>query len=117
MGIKLYLDDVRPTPPGWVRAYTFEDCIRILQNENVDVLSLDHDLGKCDECMKAESGEKSHCPHIKSGYDVVCALEEMVYNGFIPPGFIGIHSDNSVGRKAMEQGIDSIYRIYENKHK
>lgn len=48
--MKVYLDDVRVTPPGWVRTYTVEQTISILKTGNVTYLSLDHDLGICIDC-------------------------------------------------------------------
>lgn len=43
--INVYLDDLRPCPDGFVLARTAEDCISLLENYQVSVLSLDHDLG------------------------------------------------------------------------
>lgn len=43
--IHVYLDDYRPCPPGFVAARTAEECILLLEEEQVDVLSLDYDLG------------------------------------------------------------------------
>lgn len=44
MGIRLYVDDIRPTPDGWERARTVTEAIRILDTIEVDELSLDHDI-------------------------------------------------------------------------
>jgi hypothetical protein len=43
--IHLYLDDTRHCPKGFVLARNAEECMLILQNEQVDILSLDYDLG------------------------------------------------------------------------
>ncbi len=43
--VKVYLDDCRPTPAGWVPARWPEEVIRLLEQGDVAQLSLDHDLG------------------------------------------------------------------------
>ncbi len=43
--IHVFLDDVRPCPKGFVPARTVEECILLLQECEVHVLSLDYDLG------------------------------------------------------------------------
>lgn len=43
--IKLYVDDLRKEPEGWVRAKTVTEAIRLLANHVVSEVSLDHDIG------------------------------------------------------------------------
>ncbi|WP_219837516.1 cyclic-phosphate processing receiver domain-containing protein [Paenibacillus sp. R14(2021)] len=43
--INVYLDDFRPCPKGFVLARSAAECILLLKDEEVDVLSLDFDLG------------------------------------------------------------------------
>jgi hypothetical protein len=44
---KVWLDDVRPEPPGWVRTYTAQETINVLRcGGRVREVSLDHDLGE-----------------------------------------------------------------------
>lgn len=45
--VNIYLDDARRTPPGYLRAYTVQECSRLLVEHKgeVGVLSLDNDLG------------------------------------------------------------------------
>jgi len=62
--MKVYLGDERPTPEGWVRAYTVSEAVKLLKTGNVSHLSLDHDLGP------AEAG---------TGYDICKAVEELVF--------------------------------------
>jgi hypothetical protein len=89
--MKVYLDDLRPTPSGWTRTYTPEQTIALLQTGEVTDLSLDHDLG--DEC----NGD---------GYDVVLWLEEAVLTrGFAPPR-VTVHSANPVGRQRMMAALN-----------
>ncbi|MGC9423612.1 cyclic-phosphate processing receiver domain-containing protein [Vibrio sp.] len=94
--MKVYLDDERPTPDGWLRVYWPEEAIALLKQGTVTEISLDHDLGD------DEHG---------TGYDVVLWIEEAVATqGFQPP-IIRVHSANSSARQKMEFGIANIKRL------
>ncbi|OWQ91847.1 hypothetical protein CDN99_05600 [Roseateles aquatilis] len=94
--MRVFLDDERSTPAGWVRAYWPDEVIDLLGTGRVVELSLDHDLGN------DERG---------TGYDVVLWIEEAVaLHGFQPP-LIRVHSANSSAREKMEAGIRSIERL------
>jgi hypothetical protein len=43
--MKVYLDDERQAPDGWVRVFWPDEVIALLQTGAVRELSLDHDLG------------------------------------------------------------------------
>ncbi|MEH8188121.1 hypothetical protein Q7I35_20510 [Aeromonas allosaccharophila] len=91
--MKLYLDDERKTPVGWVRVFWPEEAIAWLKTEMVTEISLDHDLGDDDR---------------GTGYDVILWIEnEVMTNNFIPPQ-INIHSANVSARIKMELGIMAI---------
>jgi len=93
--MNVYLDDERQTPEGWIRVYWPDEAIRLLETGQVQVISLDHDLGD------DERG---------TGYDVITWLEEAVITrGFIPPE-MRVHSANLSARQKMEMGIQSILR-------
>lgn len=47
--MKVYLDDERETPQGFVRVYWPDEAIKLLQTGEVTLISLDHDLGDDDE--------------------------------------------------------------------
>jgi len=97
--MKVYLDDVRDAPDGWVRAYTAAAAIEFLRSGKVTHLSLDHDLGE-----EITYG---------TGYDVLLWLEEQVMcHGFTPPK-ITVHSANYGARPKMEQAIESIEAFVE----
>lgn len=91
--MRVYLDDERKTPVGWIRVYWPQEAIDLLKTGNVSELSLDHDLG--DDARG-------------TGYDVVLWVEEQVIlHGFAPPRMV-VHSANSSARLKMEAGIRSI---------
>ena len=107
---KLWIDDVRPTPEGWDRAYTGEQAIDMLATRMYDCVSFDHDLGTCAAC---ELDNNNDCRHVKNGYDVACWLEEQVATDdeFPVPHEMFVHSDNGPGRIKISQAIASIIRI------
>ena len=43
--MKVWHDDIRPAPEGWVWARTNEQARELLENNDVTTISLDHDLG------------------------------------------------------------------------
>ncbi|MBZ4412973.1 hypothetical protein K8640_32635 [Myxococcus sp. XM-1-1-1] len=94
--MRVYLDDERPAPEGWVAVRWPEEAIALLEGGQVVELSLDHDLGD------DEHG---------TGYDVLLWLEEAVATrGFVPPR-VRVHSANSSARQKMELAIVRIERF------
>ena len=97
MMMKVFLDDERATPEGWVRTHTPAEAIALLETEAVTHLSLDHDLGDDDG--------------IGTGYDVVLWMEEQVFlNHYLPPQNIAVHSANISARVKMEAGIKKLQK-------
>ncbi|MGA4636695.1 cyclic-phosphate processing receiver domain-containing protein [Pseudomonas solani] len=91
--MKVYLDDERATPDGWVRTWWPDEVIELLKTGSVSELSLDHDLGD------DERG---------TGYDVILWIEEAVaLHGFVPPR-IRVHSANSSAVLKMQAGVRAI---------
>jgi hypothetical protein len=94
--MRIYLDDERTPPPGWTLVRWPDEVIALLQQNVVEEISLDHDLGD------DERG---------TGYDVVLWIERAVATaGFVPPR-IRVHSANSSARAKMEAGIEAIARM------
>jgi len=100
---KVYLDDERKPPTGWVLVKTPKEAIDLLKKNNVTDISLDHDLGN-DEV-------------IGTGYDVLKWIEEKVYfdKSFRLPN-ITIHTANPSARKKMEAALKSILKIYNKRN-
>ena len=95
-GFKLYMDDARDTPEGWVRTYRVEETIQVLQSRMVTHLSLDNDLGE---------GQQE-------GYKVLDWLEETVHNDpSFPMPEVTVHSANPVRVCYMNNALRSIERI------
>ena len=89
--MKVWLDDERPAPDGWIACRWPGEVIALLQAGGVEALSLDHDLG--DDARG-------------TGYDVVVWLEEAVLlRGFVPPLRLEIHSANPAGCARMAAGL------------
>lgn len=83
--IHVYLDDYRTCPEGFVHARNAEECLLLLQECDVDVLSLDYDLGW---------GQPS-------GMDVVRGL--IASNRY--PKRIYLHTSSDSGRQHMFQAL------------
>ena len=95
--MRLYLDDARNTPEGWVRAYTASEAIALLKTGKVVEMSFDHDLGP---------------DPAGNGNDVVVWIEEAVaLHRFKPPRIMSVHSSNATASERMLLGIASIQKI------
>jgi hypothetical protein len=93
--MKVFLDDERAAPEGWMLVRWPEEAIALLETGEVDALSLDHDLGD----------------DARTGYVVLIWIEEAVaMRGFTPPT-ITIHSANAGARRRMELAVASIRRL------
>lgn len=81
--INVFLDDMRKCPEGFVLARNAEECILLLTECDINILSLDHDLG---------AGEPT-------GYDVAAFI---VRSGRFPRE-IYLHTSSEWGRSRMFQ--------------
>jgi hypothetical protein len=93
--MKIFLDDVREAPIGWMRTKTVEETIDLLGKCQVDEISLDHDLGEGN----------------LEGYHVLTWIEQHIHDNYYTPPTIHIHSDNPPGRLRMEAAAKSIERM------
>ena len=97
--MKVYLDDERAAPAGWIRVFWPNEMIQLLIRGGVTHVSLDHDLG---DDTKG------------TGYDVILWIEEqVVLHNFVPPN-INVHSANSSAVVKMEQGIKAIEKFHQH---
>jgi hypothetical protein len=91
--MKVYLDDERPVPDGWIGVKNAQGAINLLKTGNVTDISLDHDLGLFD-------GD--------NGYVVICWIEEALHFKKIPKPNITIHTSNPSARYKMELTLKRI---------
>lgn len=91
--MKVYLDDERPSPDGWVRCYWPDEVIALLKTGEVTELSLDHDLGD----------DKRG-----TGYDVLLWIEEEVATAYFAPPEIHIHTANPAAASRMKRAAGKI---------
>lgn len=93
--MKVYLDDLRNTPQGWVRVYSAQELIELFETSGneIEEISLDHDLGD----------------GMQTGYDFMKWLESEVYEGRITKvPYMDFHTANPIGRQNMELVLRSI---------
>jgi hypothetical protein len=100
--LKIWLDDSRPAPSGWLRVTTVPSAQRLLEAGLVSEISLDYDLGWCAECLQRGDHLKRtgarHCPHMQTGYDLVAWMAETNHWSRHPPV---VHSGNMDGGARM----------------
>ena len=84
--INLYVDDLRDCPSGYTVARNMEEAINYLENHNIHILSLDHDLG-----------EDQDGNLLSTGYDLV----KYICEKGLRANKIYLHTDNGVGRDNM----------------
>lgn len=101
--MRVYLDDLRPTPEGFdVRVYTAQGAIDVLSSKHVTLISLDNDLGDLSDGNMTE------------GRHVANWIEQAAYEGTIPRCEILIHSANPVARKAIGAAIAKANEYWDN---
>lgn len=105
--MKVWLDDVRPAPPGWRRTRTPQEAIDLLETGRCSVLSLDFDLGLEDSRGLDWNGEA-----------VVKHIEERLFRGDeIRLPEIKLHTANVAGRRRMRQALDALVRRHPDRWK
>lgn len=83
---KLYLDDIRPIPFGFVGVCSYSEFVTFIeQNGLPDFISFDHDLGE-----------------EKTGYDCAKMLVEYCLDRQITLPDFAVHSQNPVGKQNIE---------------
>ena len=94
--LKLWVDDQRPAPHGWVHARTYAEAIRCIREFGPQLIevSLDHDLNPAHT-----SGDYTDCT---TGYDVLVYL---LRHGLRPT--IHFHTMNPEGLQRMTDLLES----------
>ena len=97
--MKIWVDDLRPVPEGYVGTKSVNETIKIIEkaeNEGIRIefLDLDHDLGD----------------YAPDGGDAIKILDFLAERGTFYP--IKIHTANPVGRANMERMIQRYWNEY-----
>jgi hypothetical protein len=96
--MKIFMDDARETPDGFIRTYSIEETIELLKTRQVEFLSLDNDLGS--EDPKTE------------GFNVLNWIEEAVYHdNTFPIPQMTVHSSNAGRAPSMRKIIEKLEMI------
>ena len=90
--MKIWVDDIRPVPPGYIGTKSVNETIRIIEESikegfEIELLDLDHDLGD----------------YASDGGDAIKILDYLVEKELFYP--VRIHTANPVGRANMERMI------------
>jgi hypothetical protein len=88
--VKVYLDDNRPAPVGWVLVRTADEAISLLRQGDVTEMSLDYDLGD---------------PHFGTGLDVLDWLEQALSERRVQLPRLMAHSGSMLGRRRLQAAI------------
>ena len=100
--LRVWLDDSRPAPAGWLHLRSVHAVQQLLQANVVREMSLDHDLGWCADCIREgahlrKTGHR-HCPHMPTGYDLCVWMADSGRWPAVPPA---VHSGNLEGGARM----------------
>ena len=94
--MKIWLDDIRVAPDGFLWIKTAEECVEIVKSGNVTFIDYDNDLGEGHD-----------------GYWVASQIERMAMSNKICPISWKIHSDNPCGRLNITAAMTSAERFWE----
>jgi hypothetical protein len=119
MGQFIYLDDVRiPTDDGWIVVRSYDEFVSKINEiglENIELISLDHDLG--DSAMREWHTNVYHNYTLdynniteKTGMDCTKWLVEQWMNGK-PMCRVIVHSANAIGSANMMGYINNYKHI------
>lgn len=108
MSYKLYLDDVRPIPEGWIGVRNYDEFVKIVKEKGIpSEVSFDHDLGEDVAIHLASKGiskrkARATKKGVKNGYDCVkWFLNHLTENNLNPDMIFKVHSMNPVGRERI----------------
>nr|MDQ3069225.1 hypothetical protein [Acidobacteriota bacterium] len=100
--LRVWLDDSRPAPGGWLHLRSVAAVQQLLEAGLVRELSLDHDLGWCADCIREgahlRKSRQRHCPHTPTGYDLCVWMVDKDMWPAVPPA---VHSGNLEGGARM----------------
>ncbi len=97
INIKIYLDDEREAPNGYVRTHSVNETKKLIEeseSNNIEIteINVDHDLGD----------------YANDGGDAIKLLDWLLERGTFYP--VKLHTMNRVGRDNMQRMIDRYWR-------
>lgn len=96
--MRLWLDDIRPMPPGFdVHVKTVEEAVICIASGSVKHISFDHDLGPALD--RPDPSEGSSDVSELTGYDLAKHIEKTAHGGGLSRITWEVHSANPVGKK------------------
>jgi hypothetical protein len=119
--MRLWLDDCRPAPEGWVHAPNVAVAKDLAEKNEIEEMSLDHDLGPapaCPTCVVAKELRPDDSYYCDDGVECRCSCHRelqptgydfvkwMAETGRWPTIKPRVHSMNPVGRANMQAVID-----------
>jgi len=118
MKYKIYLDDCRiPAEKDWIIVRTYQKFVEKVNEiglQNIELISLDHDLD--DSAMREliNGGETIDYNNIKekTGFHAAKFLVELSMNTDVPLPQIYVHSFNPVGSENIISYINNYLRAY-----
>lgn len=102
--MKLFVDDLRVAPEGWVLARTITEAIRILATQKVEEVSLDHDIA-----YQNERGEFTGKCSQENYSSVAWYIREMAKES--RPGRVYVHTANPDGYRSIESILNGHTRV------
>lgn len=93
--MKLFVDDLRVAPEGWVLARTITEAIRMLATQKVEEISLDHDIA-----YQNERGEFTGKCSQENYTPVAWFIREMEIKD--RPTLVHLHTANPDGARNIE---------------
>jgi hypothetical protein len=103
---RIYLDDIRtPTEEGWIVCRNYDEFVKTIEDlglENIDTISLDHDLGDTAIREYFKNTSKNYIIdynniHEKTGYDCAKWLVNKSMEEQVDLPTVTVHSANPVG--------------------
>lgn len=106
--MRIYLDDYRPCPQGWVLARHAPEFRHLVSTATViDAISFDHDLGEAHYRHDVVSD-----PECWTGYDCAVWMIEH-YPHMIPRDRVYVHSMNPAGAARIRAAFESYFRHHD----
>lgn len=107
--MKLYVDDLRLAPEGWHCVRTITEAIRILASQEVEEVSLDHDICHTDTSIEGSSLvlNPRTCPENYTAVAYYIAIMDPRYR----PKVVYIHTGNPVGAKDLASILNGTVQV------